>query len=255
MRPTSCGRSRRPARSAAAPFADVLAGVSHVLARGDGSRDLDLSRQFGRIFGRHDRIERAGTGAPVMMRIAALTGHGAEWLARHRLAEHRERERVVFACPGRLRATQRIAVHRRAIESRHVERRDDVGGEDPARGLLGRNVSASKRGRVVQSTRGPRALRFVARSRACSRRLRGPDRFASSFLIVAIDLRPAVVILWDCDKPGSLNAAPRLVQVPDAKGQTRRQRAHWARTPCPPVPATELLAGGGGGGGGVENSM
>ena len=34
----------------------------------------------------------------------------------------RKLERVVFARAGRFRAAQRIAVHRGAIESRHVER-------------------------------------------------------------------------------------------------------------------------------------
>ena len=125
IRPTSCGRRRRPARSAAAPVADVLADVVPTCWPGATGRVISIRPSDSRrVFGGHDRIERrAGTGAPVMMRIATFARHGVPRRAgRASPGRHGKGERVVLACAGRLGAAQRIAVHRRAIESRHVER-------------------------------------------------------------------------------------------------------------------------------------
>ena len=70
----------------------------------------------------------SGTGAPVMMRTAALGRmRSDERLAGHRLAEYGKGEWIVFARSGGLRATKRIAVHGGPIKARHVKWRNHVG--------------------------------------------------------------------------------------------------------------------------------
>ena len=105
-----------------------------------------------------------------MMRIAAFAGHGiAERLARHRLAEHGKGEGVVFARPGGLGAAQRIAVHRRAIESRHVERRDEVGGQHSTRGVLRAERLSASSSEACRSIHSRTAGHFASPAKPCMR--------------------------------------------------------------------------------------
>ena len=141
MRPTSCGRKRRPARNAAVPL-PMSSPTCPTCWPGATGRVISICPAvLGRVFGRHDRIELIRHRSARHDAYRCIHRHGiAERLARHRLAEHGKGEGIVFARPGGLGAAQRVAVHRRAIEPGHVERRDDVGGQDSTRGVLRRNA-------------------------------------------------------------------------------------------------------------------
>ena len=62
-----------------------------VLTRGDGTRDHDLPRRLGRVFGRHDRVDALGHRRSGHDAYGGVGPRSAdERLTGHRLAEHRE---------------------------------------------------------------------------------------------------------------------------------------------------------------------
>ena len=111
--------------------------MADVLARRDRPGDDDRAPALRRVFGRHHRIRALRHGC------TRHDANGACQPRRHRrtagraaLGRARETQWVVIACPRGLCATERITVHRGAIESGHVERCDHVAREHAAARVL-----------------------------------------------------------------------------------------------------------------------
>jgi len=130
---------------------DVGAGVTHVLAPGKGSTDLDkpsVGRPLKlRMFNHQDRIGAARQHAAGGDR-SRMTGdhrnrrHDA---GREHLAVQPQRARCFLHCTERVLRPHREAVDVGAIESRDVDVRKDIPGEHTAEGLPERHELFAKR--------------------------------------------------------------------------------------------------------------
>ncbi len=127
----------------------VFAAMADVLAGGNGSSHHDLTGVLRGVLGWNDRVDAVGDrGAGHDPHCRAGWEVPRERLARHGLTQHAELERVVFGGPGRFRAAQRKAVHGGSIEARDVERRNHIGRQRAAAGVLEGNRLCAQSRRV-----------------------------------------------------------------------------------------------------------
>ena len=172
--PRSCGRSMRPRLEQRRAADDVFAAPADVLARRDRRQrarcdvaGCGLHRHFGRQHGVGARRHRR----------AGHDAHGLAWLdgaveraAGQRVADDGQRQAAVGSRAFRAVGHDRVAVHRRAIESRHVHVADDRARQHAARGdAAAARLSAPAAAAARRARRAPRPPCGAARTRACGR--------------------------------------------------------------------------------------